>query len=85
MTYLLNLTDLLFTIHAISHGGVELNPLLQSIPVMILYKVILVGILCWWLGKREESIARYGLKLTALWFGAVDLWHIYNLLLIGGI
>lgn len=85
MTYLLNLTDLLFTLHAIRHGGVELNPLLQSIPIMILYKVILVGILCWWLGKRKEKIAHIGLIVCTVWFGAVNLWHIYNLLLIGGI
>lgn len=85
MTYLLNLTDLVFTLHAISHGGVELNPLLQSIPIMILYKLILVGILCWWLGKRKEKIAHIGLIVCTVWFGAVNLWHIYNLLLIGGI
>ena len=85
MTYPLNLLDLFLTLYALRHGARELNPLLQSIPIMILYKVILVGILCWWLGKREEKIARYGLKLTALWFGAVNVWHIYNLLLIGGI
>ena len=78
MTYPLNLLDLLFTLHALRHGARELNPLLQSIPIMILYKVFVVGILCWWLGKREEPIARYGLKLTALWFGAVNVWHIVN-------
>ena len=85
MTYPLNLLDLLFTLHALRHGARELNPLLQSIPVMIIYKVFVVGILCWWLGTRKEPIARYGLKLTALWFGAVNVWHIYNLLMIGGI
>ena len=85
MTYPLNILDLLFTLHALRHGARELNPLLQSIPIMIIYKVFVVGILCWWLGTRKEKIARYGLKLTALWFGTVDLWHIYNLLMIGGI
>lgn len=79
MTYPLNLLDLLFTLHALRHGARELNPLLQSIPIMIIYKVFVVGILCWWLGKREEPIARYGLKLSAVWFGAVDLWHIVNI------
>ena len=79
MTYPLNLLDLLITLHALRHGALELNPLLQSIPIMILYKVIVVGFLCWWLGTRKEKIARYGLKLTALWFGAVDLWHIVNI------
>jgi hypothetical protein len=38
-----------------------------------------VGILCWWLGKREESIAHIGLIVCTVWFGAVNLWHIYNI------
>lgn len=79
MTYLLNLTDLIFTLHAIRHGGVELNPLLQSIPFMIFYKVIVLGILCWWLGKREEPIAHIGLIGCAVYYGAVNLWHIVNI------
>ena len=83
MTYTLNILDLLFTLHAISHGGVELNPLLQSIPAMVFYKVIVVGILCRWLGKREERIARIGLDLCTIAFGAVNLWHIVNLIAIG--
>ena len=45
--YLLNLTDLAFTLHALSHGAVELNPLMRSVPVMIAYKVVGVGALCW--------------------------------------
>lgn len=81
MTYLLNLTNLIFTLHAIRHGGVELNPLLQSIPIMILYKVFVVGILCWWLGTREEPIAKIGLIVCSVLFGAVNLWHIYNIFL----
>jgi hypothetical protein len=62
---------------------VELNPLLQSIPIMILYKVFVVGILCWWLGKRKEKIAHIGLIVCTVWFGAVNLWHIYNIFLKG--
>ena len=80
IAYALNLLDLLFTLHALGHGARELNPLMEWVPAMIGYKVIMVGILCWWLGTRKEKIARYGLKLTALWFGAVDLWHIINLI-----
>ena len=45
--YLLNLADLLFTLHAISHGGVELNPLMQCIPFMVFYKTIVMGALIW--------------------------------------
>lgn len=74
MTYALNILDLLFTLHAISHGGVELNPLMRSVPFMIFYKTIVVGALLWWLRKREVNL----LPLTAA-FAAVNLWHIYNI------
>jgi hypothetical protein len=41
--YLLNILDLLFTLHALSHGGVELNPLMRSVPIMIVSKIFVVG------------------------------------------
>ena len=33
--YTLNLFDLAFTLHALSNGGVELNPLMACVPVQI--------------------------------------------------
>ena len=73
-TYLLNLLDLLFTLYALPMGARELNPLLQSVPFMILYKVFVVGAACYLLrGKRI-------LRFTAALYAVVDLWHIYNLL-----
>ena len=75
--YLLNLADLLFTLHAIRHGGVELNPLMQNIPFMIFYKTVIIGFLCWWLRKRINL-----LPLTVV-FAVVNLWHIYNIILKG--
>ena len=78
--YALNLLDLLFTLNAISHGVWELNPLMEWVPAMIGYKVIVVGLLCRWLGSREEPLARFGLGLCAAVYGAVDLWHIINLI-----
>lgn len=77
--YLLNLADLAFTLYALCHGAVELNPFMQCVPVMIIYKVFVVGILCYWLNKRQERIARIGLNLIAAAFAAVDVWHIVNI------
>lgn len=80
--YLLNLADLAFTLHALSHGAVELNPLMRCVPVQIFYKVFVVGALLWWLSKRKERIAQLGLKTAAVVFAVVDLWHIVNLAII---
>ena len=77
--YILNLFDLLFTLHALSHGAVELNPLMQNVPMMIFAKTFLVGALCWWLSKRKEIIAKIGLWVCMAYFGAINLWHIWNL------
>lgn len=75
-TYLLNLLDLLFTLYALSLGAMKLNPLMQNELVMIAYKLVVVGIACYLLrGKRI-------LRFTAALYAVVDLWHIYNLLLI---
>lgn len=72
--YLLNLADLLFTLHAISHGGTELNPLMQNVPFMIFYKTVIIGLLCWWLRKRNVNL----LPLTAV-YAVVNVWHIVNI------
>lgn len=80
MLYLLNLADLLFTLHALSHGGVELNPFMQNIPFMVVYKTIVVGALCWWLRSRRERVARTGLHMITVAYAAVNLWHIINIL-----
>ena len=84
--YILNLFDLLFTLIALIHGGVELNPLMRSVPIMIVSKIFVVGSLLWWLSKREETIAKVGLWIVTAYFGAIVLWHIWNLapLLLGG-
>ena len=79
MTYALNLLDLLFTLHALSHGAVELNPLLRCVPIMIAYKVIIVGALLWWLEKRKERVALIGRHFITAAYLAVVVWHIYNI------
>ena len=79
-TYILNLLDLLFTLHALRHGAVELNPLTRCVPVMVVYKTVIIGALLWWLFRRSEPIARYGLDVITVYYWAAVLWHIVNLL-----
>lgn len=78
--YAMNLIDLACTIHALRHGAAELNPVMRCLPLMILYKVVIIGALCLWLGNRREAIARVGLGICTAAFGAVDLWHMVNLI-----
>lgn len=77
--YILNLLDLAFTLYALRHGGVELNPLMRCVPLQIGYKVFAVGALCRWLSRRPETIARYGLRVCTVAYAMVNLWHILNL------
>lgn len=80
IAYALNLIDLFCTLWALRHGAVELNPLMRSVPVMICYKVIIVWALLWWLSTRRERAARYALYVAAAVYGAVDVYHIINIL-----
>ena len=80
LLYLLNLLDLFCTLWALRHGAVELNPLMQNVTVMVCYKVIIVWALLWWLSTRRERAARYALYVAAVVYGAVDVYHIINIL-----
>lgn len=80
IAYALNLIDLFCTLWALRHGAVELNPLMRSVPVMVGYKVIIVGALLWWLSTRRERVARLALYVAAVVYGAVDVYHIINIL-----
>lgn len=75
-TYILNLFDLVCTLYVLSIGVGELNPLFQTSPLMIVYKVFAVGGLLWWLSQRTERIAHIGLKVCAAAYAAVTVWHI---------
>lgn len=90
--YLFNLADLALTLYALQHGGVELNPLMRSVPVMVAWKTVGVGVLCLSLeiiasNKRikasdnERKKARWGLRVCAVAFAAAC---INNLLFIFG-
>lgn len=80
IAYVLNLIDLSCTLWALRHGAVELNPLMRSVTVMVGYKVIIVGALLWWLSRQRERAARYALYVAAVVYGAVDVYHIINIL-----
>ena len=80
IAYTLNLLDLFCTLWALRRGAVELNPLMQEATVMVGYKVIIVGVLLWWLSTRRERAARCALYVAAVVYGAVDVYHIINIL-----
>ena len=75
IAYALNLIDLLCTLWALHYGVMEMNPLMQSVTVMVVYKVIIVGVLLWWLSRQRERLARYALYIATMVYGAVCLWH----------
>lgn len=80
IAYALNLLDLFCTLWALRHGAVELNPLMRSVTVMVGYKVIIVWMLLRWLSTRRERAARYALYVASVVYGAVDLYHMINIL-----
>lgn len=80
IAYVLNLIDLSCTLWALRHGAVELNPLMREVTVMVGYKVIIVWGLLWWLSTRRERAARLALYVAAVVYGAVDVYHIINIL-----
>lgn len=78
--YLLNLADLALTLYALSVGCREINPLMQSVPAMVVYKVIIVGGLCWVLHHFAEDgnkAAKRGLTLCAVFYGGLCIYHIF--------
>ena len=80
IAYALNLIDLSCTLWALHGGAVELNPLMRSVPFMVCYKVGAVWGLLWWLSTRKESASRYALYVAAVVYGAVDVYHMINIL-----
>jgi hypothetical protein len=80
IAYVLNLIDLSCTLWALHDGAVELNPLMREVTVMVGYKVIIVWGLLWWLSRQRERAARYALYVAAAVYGAVDVYHMINIL-----
>lgn len=80
IAYALNLIDLFCTLWALRHGAVELNPLMRNVTVMVGYKVVIVGALLWWLSRQRDKAARYALYIATAVYGAVDVYHMINIL-----
>lgn len=80
IAYILNLIDLILSLYAIQHGGVELNPLMQNPVVMILYKVVATWFLLRWLSKRTEPVAVWGLRLITVLYLLIDVGHVVCIL-----
>lgn len=54
---------------------------MQSVPVMLAFKVGAVGLLCCVLEilAIKYQVAKWGMRACAAVYGAVNLWHIYNI------
>jgi hypothetical protein len=83
IAYVLNLIDLAFTLHALGRGAVELNPLMQSVTVLLWWKVGVAGLLCCLLEilAIKYQVAKWGLRICTAVFAVINLWHIINLAL----
>lgn len=84
--YTLNLLDLAATLLALRLGCTELNPLMRSVPVMLFYKIVVVGVLCVVLhhfAKGGNKAARWGLRVCSAAFAAASIWNTF-IILIGG-
>jgi hypothetical protein len=84
--YILNLLDMAFALHALKHGGRELNPIVNWMigvhPLLFVFcKVVAAGVLLWWLNRESqtEPLARWGLKFLAGLYWLLILWHLINL------
>ena len=84
--YLLNLLDLSLTLYALNHGGVELNPLMRNLTVMVAWKVCGVGVLCWMLQVlakdrrvpvKPKRLARRGLRVCTVVYTVLLFYHFY--------
>lgn len=82
IVYLLNLFDAACTLVALRRGVRELNPLMQTVPIMAFYKVVIVGGLLWWLSRRPERVARCGLRCCTAAYAVLALHHIAGLIMI---
>lgn len=83
MLYTLNILDLIVTLYALHIGVSELNPLMQSIPFMVIYKVVIVGGFCWILhhfAKCGNMVAMWGTRICTAGYAALAVWHIVGIL-----
>lgn len=83
--YALNLFDLACTLYVLSMGAVEMNPMMSSVPVMVVYKLAVVGLLAAWLSRRREPMAQIGVRICTAVYAGMAVYHLFCLLLIAGI
>ena len=76
----LNWIDLICTLWALRLGCVELNPLMQSVTVMLWHKSAAIPALVLWLKHCGTREAQRGLALCAGVYGAVCAWHAAGLI-----
>ena len=84
IAYLLNLIDLACTLYALRIGATELNPLMTPVPVLMVYKIVVVGVLLWWLSRQRGRLVRVGLNICTVVYATLDLYHLISLIWIGG-
>ena len=83
LLYLLNLFDLCCTLHAVSRGAMELNPLMRNIPFMVAWKLLGVGFFYWVLNHIADNgnmAARWGRRICTAGYAALAAWHIVGIL-----
>lgn len=87
----LNLLDAWFTLLFLSHGGKEMNPMVQAVldfadhpwPFLLL-KTLGIGLLCGYLTVAKNfRCARIGLWLVAIGYAVLLGWHFYLLSWLG--
>ena len=84
LLYALNLIDLTCTLIAFRIGATELNPLMRSVPVLVVYKLVVVGLLAAWLSRRREPMAQIGVRICTAVYAVLACYHLVCLILIGG-
>ena len=79
----LNILDAFFTVHLLSHGGQELNPVVdlvlqQGVGPFVFCKSLCIGLCIVLLSLTKNfRIARIGLAVVVLGYGALLGWHLH--------
>lgn len=92
VAYLLNIVDMLFTMYVISDGGIELNPMVNTIleydgALFVFLKIVVAGVLFWWLERKAKlhKVAQQGLRAITIFYAILVLWHIVNFIIVRAI